>query len=61
MDGVTLNGGHLRVPANRDGFVHGVAYLSAARIKHVPALCFQANGGSMLGFGFKTNVVRLRG
>jgi hypothetical protein len=60
VDGNTLNLGRLKFRANRDRVFRGVAYVPAAQIKDVRELCFQAVGGSMLGFGFKSNIVRLR-
>jgi hypothetical protein len=63
VDGVTLNGshtGHARPRENRGAPVSGIAYVSVADTKGAPELCFQARGGSTLGLGFRSNVVRVK-
>jgi hypothetical protein len=63
VDGRTLNGssdGHVRPRENIGPMLQGVAYVSASRIKNVPELCFQAQGGTMFGLGFKSPVIRVR-
>jgi hypothetical protein len=62
VGGVTLNGSstvHAKAEAIKGPLVRGVAYVSKSRIKDVPELCFRALGGSMMGVGFKSNIVRV--
>lgn len=63
VNGATLNlAGSERVSRSQltGSVVEGVAYVSAKDIEGETELCFQASGGSMLGFRFDTNVVRVR-
>jgi len=63
VDGETLNGshpGHARPLETQGAPVQGVAYVSAAETKEARELCFQARGGSMIGLGFRSNVVRVK-
>jgi hypothetical protein len=62
VDGVALNGpqtGRAMLRSKKGPTVVGVAYLSRAWVETAHELCFQAMGGNMAGFSFKSNVVKL--
>ncbi len=59
VNGLTLNI-HSDLRGSTGPVVRGIAYLSSARIKNVHQLCFRAEGGTMSGVGFRSNLVRLQ-